>query len=142
MSPTLLFFVTHFVFVLPYREFYGLEKTFFFSHAFLSYISFPHLPQYRVCCRFERRFLLSWVFYFTLLFDIWHSLLLSRLPWGLQYSLEGYGASYLGSKHRPSPYVCLNRTVFGKRYLWVGSINVLRSYGTLYQSVSGFEPTI
>ena len=33
-----------------------------------------------------------------------------------QFFLEGCRASHWGSKHRPSPSVCLNHTVFSKRY--------------------------
>ena len=97
-----------------------------FSSVFISPTSFKRdyfLSRTLFLCCFTvsaadlgELFSLSGVFRFTLLCNIWHSLLLSRLPWGLQYNLEGYRASYLGSKHRSR--VC--------------SINVLRLYGTLY----------
>ena len=53
------------------------------------------------CYVFEKAF-------FTLK-GFWHytSLqLLSRLPWGWQFCLEGFRASPWGSKHRPVPSVC------------------------------------
>ena len=53
LSLSWLFFVRYSVFILLYRECYG----------------------------FERVFLLSGVFYLPLFPDIWHNLLLSRLPW-------------------------------------------------------------
>ena len=37
---------------------------------------------------------------------------------------------------------CLNRTVFSRSYQSVGFVYVLRSYRTLYQPLSGFEPTL
>ena len=66
LSLPCLFFVRYFVFVLLYRECYGFEKA----------------------------FLHSGVFYLTTLPDIWHNLLLSRLPWGRQFCLEGCRASH------------------------------------------------
>ena len=68
-------------------------------------------------------FLLSGVFYLTLLHDIWYNdrlhqpALLSRFPCSLPFCLEcGCRASHYGSKHRPGPTACLNHTVFSKRY--------------------------
>ena len=52
----------------------------------------------------RERFLLSGVFYLTLLYVFVKAFLL--------FSLEGYRASHWGLKHRPSPSVCLNHTVF------------------------------
>ena len=60
----------------------------------------------------ESIFFLLGVFYLAFLPDIWHNLLLSRLPWGRQYNLEGCRAYHWGSKLRPHPSVCLNYTVF------------------------------
>ena len=47
-------------------------------------------------------------------------------PGSWQFFSEGCRASYCGSKHRSNPSVCLNYTVFSKRYYLVGSIYVLR----------------
>ena len=71
----------------------------------------------------RKLFLLSGVFYLTLLHDIWYNdrlhqpALLSRFPCSLPFCLEcGCRASHYGSKHRPGPSACLNHTVFSKRY--------------------------
>ena len=61
----------------------------------------------------KEHFLLSCVFYLTLLPNIWHNLLLSGLPWDWQFSLGSCRVSHWGSKHRPGPSVCLIHTVFG-----------------------------
>ena len=68
--------------------------------------------------------------------------LLSRVLWELAVLLWSCRPSKCGSKHRLDPPVCLNHTVFTKRYYSGGSIYVLRPYGTLYQPLSGFEPTL
>ena len=92
-------FVRYYVFVLLYCECYGLRDL----------------------------FSISGVFYLTLLPSIWHNLLLWRLPWGQQFSLEDCRASRLpaiqpwrlqgrSSNHRPGQCVCLNHTVFSQRY--------------------------
>ena len=54
----------------------------------------------------RENFLLSGSFYLT------HVLLLSMLPLGWQFSLEGCRSFHWGS-HWPGPSVCLNNTVFG-----------------------------
>ena len=54
-----------------------ISSTFFTMTVFLPGTSFF----YRECYGFERAFLLSGVFYLALLPDIWHNLLLPRLPW-------------------------------------------------------------
>ena len=56
-------------------------ESFFYSHAFFTLHSFPQLPLHRKCYRFERLFLISGVFYLTLLPNILHNLFLSKLPW-------------------------------------------------------------
>ena len=76
----MFFFARYFVFVLLYRECYEFERALFTLRRFLLYTSFPHLPQYRECYGFERAFLTLRCFHLTLLPNIWHSLLLSRLP--------------------------------------------------------------
>ena len=43
-------------------------------------------------------------------------------PGSRQFFLEGCRTSHWGSQHRPGPCVCLNHTVFSKRYKSVGSI--------------------
>ena len=81
-----LYFVRYFVCVLLYRECYGFERAVFT----LRY------------------------FYFTLLPNIWHNQLLSRLPLDQQFCLEGCRASHWGLK--PGSSVFLNHTVFSKSY--------------------------
>ena len=65
------------------------------------------------------------VFYSQSFFTLNSFLLLSRLPWDRQFCFEGCRASHWGSTHRPGPSVCLNHTVFGKRYYLVGSTYAL-----------------
>ena len=62
-------------------------------------------------------------------------------PGSWQFFIEGCRAFHWGSKLSPRPSVCLNHTVFSKRYS-VSSIYVLRPYRTLYQPLPGFEPAI
>ena len=63
-------------------------------------------------------------------------------PGSRHFFHEGCRASHWGSKHRPSPYLCLNHILFSKKYYLVGSIFVLRSYRTLYLPLPGFEITL
>ena len=53
--------------------------------------------------------------FFTLrqLFTLQPFLLLLRLPWVWQFSVEGCKAFYWSLKHRPNPSICLNHAVFG-----------------------------
>ena len=88
---------------------------------FLYHDCFLPVSSFLCCCTvsvtdWRELFLLSGILYLTLLPNIWHNLLLSRLPWGRQFSLEGCTASHWGLKHRPSPSFCLNHTVFSKKY--------------------------
>ena len=57
----------------------------------------------------RERFLLSGVFYLTLLPDIWHNLLLSRFAWGQDFSLEGCRAFHWGLKHRLNPSIWITK---------------------------------
>ena len=80
--------------------------------------TFFAVTSFLFCCTasatdLRERFLLSDISYLTLLPNIWHNLLLSRLPWGWQLHLEGCRVSQWGSKHRHCPYVCLSHTVLG-----------------------------
>ena len=83
---------------------------FLYRDCFLSVTSF-------LCCcttnatDLRELFLLSGVLYLTLRPEIWHNLLLSRLPWGRQFSLQVCRAFHWCSKHRPGPTVCLSHTV-------------------------------
>ena len=54
--------------------------TLFYSQVFFTLHSFPHLPKYRECYRFERAFLTLRRFLPYTPSNIWHNLLLSRLP--------------------------------------------------------------
>ena len=67
------------------------------------------------------------IFYLTLLPDIWCNVGCSNdtiaptcfyqdFPGHKQFRFEGSKASHWGSKQRPGPSVCLNHTVFSKRY--------------------------
>ena len=48
-----------------------------------------------------------------------------------------------GSKNKPGPSVCLNHTVFGKRYYLVGSIYVLGAATNYYINyLSGFKLSV
>ena len=51
-----------------------------------------------------------------------------------QFFLEGCRVSHWVLKHRPGQFVCLNHTVFSKKYWSAGSTYVLRLYKTLYQT--------
>ena len=64
----------------------------------------------------SEHFLSTGVFYLTLLPDI------PGFPGSPQFFLEGCRASHWGLKHTPGPSVCLNQTVFSKRYQSVDSI--------------------
>ena len=91
-----------------------ISPTFFTMTVFFTCFVFVLL--YRMCHGFERAFFTLSRCLLTLLPDIWHDLLLSMLPWGGQFCLEGCRAFNWGLKHRPGPSVCLNHTGFSKRY--------------------------
>ena len=80
----------------------------------------------------RERFLLSGIFYITLLTNNCHNLLLLRLLWGQQFSLGGCSAFQWCLKHRPDPSVCLNHSVFGN-YIISGELylNVSKYVGKL-----------
>ena len=91
------FFARYFIFMLFYRECYGFEGAFFYSQVFFILHSFPKLATVpRVLRIWVNFFLLSGVFYLTLLLNIWHNLLVSRLPWELAVFLESCRASHWG----------------------------------------------
>ena len=74
-------------------------------------------------------------FFFSQAFFTLHSfLLLSRLPWGLQFILEGCKPFQRGSKHGPGRSFCLNHIVFSKRYYLVASIYLLGSATSYYSN--------
>ena len=81
LSLSRLFFVKYFVFVLLYREYYGFERAFFSLRSFSPCTPSTNLPQYREYYGFETAFFTLSRLYLTLLPDIWHNLVLSRLPW-------------------------------------------------------------
>ena len=86
---TITVFVRNPAFVLFYRECYGFKRVFFTLTRFLSYTPSWHLAQPSI---------------------------LSRLPWGQQFQLEGgCRISHWGSK-QTWPICLLNHTVFSKRY--------------------------
>ena len=89
-----------------------------FTALFLHCLSGTSL----LCCCTASATDLKERFYSQAFFTLNSFLLLSRLPWGQQFRLEGCRASHRGLKHRLGPFFCLN-TVFGKRYL--GSLYVL-----------------
>ena len=57
---------------------------------------------------------------FTKIFDL--TCIYQGLPMSQQFFFEGCRASRWGLKHRSGPIVCLNHTVFSKRYWSLGSI--------------------
>ena len=63
------------------------------------------------------------IFYSQVLFTLWYFLLLSRLPWCLQFNLKGSRASCWSSKHSPSLTIALC-TAIHKRGILVDSIYV------------------
>ena len=108
-----------------YCECYGFERVFLTIRRFLPYTQSPHLPQYCECYGSN---LAQPAFVKASLGTSSCSLKVAGPPSEVQT--------------QTNPYVCLNHTVFSKRYYSVGSIYVLRPYGTLYQPLPGFEPTI
>ena len=87
-----------------------ISPSFFTVTVFCQVLRFCVVVQ-RMLRIWESFFLLSGVLYLTLRPEIWHNLLLSRLPWGRQFSLQGCRAFHWCSKHRPGPTVCLSHTV-------------------------------
>ena len=81
-----------------------------FTSLFLHYLSgTSFLCCYHESYGFGRAFFTLRIVFFTL---FWHHLLLSRLHLGRRFCLEGCRASHWGWKHRLSPPVYLNHTVF------------------------------
>ena len=72
----------------------GFEKPFFTLSRFLPYTPSHICHSVASATNLRELFLLSCVFYFTLLTKIWHNLLLSRLPWSRQFFLEGCRTSH------------------------------------------------
>ena len=137
------FFVRYFSFVLLYRQCYGFEKAFFSLSCFLPYTPSTHLPQYCRCYSFKRAFFTLKGFFLTLLLDIWHNLLLSRLQWEpavLSWRLHGLPLRF-EKQTRP---ICLFESHSVQQKVLVSKfyVYVLRPYGILYQPRPGFEPTI
>ena len=75
---------------------------FLFLQMFFLLITFVLLP----------RVLGENAFYSRSFFTLHFPLLLSRFLWGWRSSLPSCRALHWGSKHRPSPFVCLNNAVF------------------------------
>ena len=123
LGEPLEFFISwclHFFFVFISSRFH------FFLFLFLQ-MFLQCLCRYSECDGCERAF-----FYFTLLHDIWHNLLLSRLTWDRQFSLASFRAFHWSLKHKLGASVCLNHIVFGKRFYLVGSIYVLEVATNFY----------
>ena len=107
------FFMCFFFF---HHWFYYCFFSVFISPSFFTVTVFCQVLRFcvvvlRMLRIWESFFLLSGVLYLTLRPEIWHNLLLSRLPWGRQFSLQGCRAFHWCSKHRPGPTVCLSHTV-------------------------------
>ena len=114
--------------------------------VFLLLIAFFHVTNFLYpdcflrlfsCCtasatNFRELFILSIVFYFTLLLGICHNLLLSRLGSSSPWRLQGL-VLRLETQTRPAASVCLNHTMFSKRQNSLGYLYVLCYNGTLYQ---------
>ena len=64
-------------------------KSIFYSQSFFTLLSFP---TFGTICFYQ------------------------GFPGSLQFFLESCRTSHWGSKHRPDPSICLNQTVFRKRY--------------------------
>ena len=80
---------------------------------FVRYFIFELL--YWVCYGFEKAFFSLRHFYLKLLPNIWHNLLLWRLPYGLQFCLAGCRASHWRSNYRLSLSACLKTQRLAKR---------------------------
>ena len=105
-----------FMFFFFHHWFYYCFLSVFISPSFFTVTVFCQVLRFCVVLQrmlriWESFFLLSGVLYLTLRPEIWHNLLLSRLPWGRQFSLQGCRAFHWCSKHRPGPTVCLSHTV-------------------------------
>ena len=105
-----------FMFFFFHHWFYYCFLSVFISPSFFTVTVFCQVLRFCVVLQrmlriWESFFLLSGVLYLTLRPEIWHTLLLSRLPWGRQFSLQGCRAFHWCSKHRPGPTVCLSHTV-------------------------------
>ena len=105
-----------FMFFFFHHWFYYCFLSVFISPSFFTVTVFCQVLRFCVVVQrmlriWESFFLLSGVLYLTLRPEIWHNLLLSRLPWGRQFSLQGCRAFHWCSKHRPGPTVCLSHTV-------------------------------
>ena len=122
ISSCFLFFMFSFLYVFISSDLFGCFHcwlhmfTSLFPQCFFTIYSL--LCCYCECYGFEREG-------FTLRSFIPNNLylLLSRLPWGRQFCLEGWMVSHWGLKHRPSPSVCLNHTVFGN-YMISRELNI------------------
>ena len=129
----LLFYqVLRFCVVIP--QVLRIWESFFYFQAFFMLYSFSYSPQYRKYYRSERTlFILRRFLTYILSEDLAQTAFINH---------EGCRASHWGSKHRPSPYLCLNHIVFSKKFYFVGSIYVLRSCRTLYLPLPGFKTTL
>ena len=78
------------------------------------------------------------VFYLQAFFTLHPSCFL-RLPWRHQFNIKVRRSSCCGSKHSRGLTICLNHTVFTKRYYLVGSIYLLCSAVKHYISLAGLE---
>ena len=109
-----LFFVRYFVFVLLYSECYGSERAFFYSQAFFT---LHCVPKFGTTCFYQ------------------------GFPGAGNSAFKVAGPSTdVRNTDRVQLFVWV--TLFSKRYLSLGSIYVLRSCGTLYNHLPGFEPTL
>ena len=140
------FFDRYFIFVLRYQECYGFERACFTFRCFLRFFRRVFTPY--ICHRTASAMDLRELFYLQDIFT------LRFFPtFGITCFYQGFTRSqpfffddrrayHWVSKLRPGPSVCLNYTEFSKRYSLIGSVYMLRPYGTLYQPLPGFEPTI
>ena len=124
----------------PFDKVRGHSYSLIYSFLNCANISFAVLSLYfvRYTHTLTFRTLYSWKCYSyisnAITMDIW--------SFSQHLAQTAFWTYHWGSKHRPGPSVCLNYAVFCKRYWSVGFIYVLRHYGTLYQPLPGFEPTI
>ena len=97
------------------REFFLLSGVFYLTHL-------PHICHSTTSATHLRELSCSQAFFTLHSFprfgttDVASTCIYQSFLGSQQFFLEGCRASYWGSKHRPGPSVCLNYTVFSKRY--------------------------
>ena len=129
------FFIRNFVFVLLYRECYRFDRAFFTFRRFLPYTP-SHISQSTTSTTVWENFFYPETFFNLHSFPTFGTTCFYQGFRGSRHFFhEGCRASHWGSKHRSSPYLCLNHIMLSKKYYLVGSIFVLQT-----QPISLSEP--